>query len=183
MNTGQKITDRPRLIDGFGKGAAAISIAVAMLLGFAPFASAAKFKNSSFKGRYICRVQSDGTYENSVIILTPNGRGGLSGSKTLVSADFFCARPAGSSVPCACAYSVDSGSTYAVNLDGSATAQLTWDAAGSNNGACPGNFTDDWNFVLGGGGNSAVVTDDNNGNSSPSGPWPGFGDCTKTSAP
>jgi len=146
------------------------------------------FKNSNFKGRYICRSASDNNFEESVTLLDPDGKGKFKdGQKGLVSADFEdstivsgCTAKAGSSQACQCIFTLDPSSSYAVTADGTATASLVWIAAGSNDAACPttlGGFTlkDQWNFVLAQGGTTMVMDGNNNGFEEE----PGLGACTR----
>jgi hypothetical protein len=146
------------------------------------------FKNSNFKGRYICRSSSDVNFEESVTLLNPDGKGKFkSGEKGLVSSDFEdstllsgCTAKAGSSQACQCIYTLDTSSSYAVTGDGTATASLIWIAAGANDAACPTSpsFTleDQLNFVLAQGGMTLVMDGNNNGFEEE----PGLGACTRT---
>src|SRR6266446_8264322 len=143
------------------------------------------FKNSNFKGRYICRSSSDVNFEESVTLLNPDGKGKFKdGQKGLVSSDFEeiasgCTAKAGSSQACPCIFTLDPSSSYAVTADGTATASLVWIAAGSNPSACPTSpsFTliDQWNFVLAQGGVTMVMDGNNNGFEEE----PGLGSCTR----
>jgi hypothetical protein len=146
------------------------------------------FKNSNFKGRYVCRSSSDVNFEESVTLLNPDGKGKFKdGQKGLVSSDFEdstlvsgCTAKAGSSQACPCIYTLDSSSAYVVAADGTATASLVWIAAGTNDVACPTSpsFTlkDQLNLVLAQGGTTLVMDGNNNGFEEE----PGLGSCTRT---
>jgi hypothetical protein len=146
------------------------------------------FKNSNFKGRYICRSSSDVNFEESVTLLNPDGKGKFKdGHKGLVSVDFEdstlvsgCTAKAGSSQSCPCVFTLDPSSSYAVTSDGTATASLVWIAAGTNDAACPTSpsFTlvDQLNLVLAQGGTTLVMDGNNNGFEEE----PGLGSCTRT---
>jgi hypothetical protein len=129
------------------------------------------FKNSNFKGRYICRSASDTNFENSVTLLDPDGKGKFKdGEKGLVSSDFEesttlsgCTAKAGSSQACQ-----------------SATASLVWIASGGNDAACPTSLSftleDQLNLVLAQGGTTLVMDGNNKGFEDE----PGLGACTRT---
>ena len=172
------------------RGMFVLALGAVLLLLSVSNGQAQTFKNSNFKGRYICRSASDTNFENSVTLLDPNGKGTFKdGEKGLVSSDFEesttasgCTAKAGSSQSCPCIYTLDPSSTYAVASDGTATASLVWIASGSNDAACPTSpsFTleDQWNFVLAQGGTTLVMDGNNNGFEEE----PGLGSCTRTGA-
>ena len=172
------------------RGTFVLALGVVGLLLSVGSGQAQTFKNSNFKGRYVCRSSSDVNFEESVTLLDPDGKGKFKdGEKGLVSADFEesttlsgCTAKAGSSQPCQCIYTLDASSTYAVTGDGTATASLVWIAAGTNDVACPTSpsFTleDQWNFVLAQGGTTLVMDGNNNGFEEE----PGLGSCTRTAA-
>jgi hypothetical protein len=66
-----------------------LSVAVAGFLFSLGNARAQEFKNSNFKGRFICRSASDVNFEESIMLLEPDGKGKFKdGEKGLVSSDF-----------------------------------------------------------------------------------------------
>jgi hypothetical protein len=163
------------------------ALAVALLLSLGN-ARAQEFKDSNFKGRYICRSASDLNFEESLALIEPDGKGKFKdGTKGLVSVDFEesttasgCTAKAGSSQSCPCIFSLDPSSSYDVTSDGTATAKMVWIASGSNPAACPTSpsftLTDQWSFVLAQGGTTALVASNNNGFEDE----PGLGSCTRT---
>ena len=138
----------------------------------------AKFKDSNFKGRYVCSGSSDQSREQSVMILIPDGKGKFeSGKKILVSNDFSdstlasgCTSKAGVFMDCPCVYTLSGSSSYSISGSGAGTATLAWTASGSNDPDCPataaGNFdglSELWLLGLSPGGSTAQVTSNNNG--------------------
>jgi len=170
------------------RGMLVLALGAAGLLLSVGSGQAQSFKNSNFKGRYICRSASDTNFENSVTLLDPDGKGKFKdGEKGLVSSDFEdsttlsgCTAKAGSSQACQCIYTLDASSSYDVASDGTATASLVWIASGSNDAACPTSpsFTleDQLNLVLAQGGTTLVMDGNNNGFEEE----PGHGACTRT---
>jgi hypothetical protein len=135
-------------------------------------ASAKNFTNKSLKGTYRCAMNSDGNYENSVVVVSADGKGDASVQKVLVSADYIC--PNG--LACTCTYS-DSTGSYSINPDGSGSLTVNW-TAGANDAACPTTgLTENWTIVLSKKSKQFFVATDNND----LGDYfhPGTGGCTK----
>lgn len=165
-----------RRINMMRKGFVLSVVAVGLLL-WVHGNALAKFKDSNFKGRYVCSGSSDGGHEQSVMILSPDGKGKFeSGKKILVSDDFEdftlvsgCTSKAGEDMPCPCVYTLTTGSSsYTISGSGAGTATLAWTASGSNDADCPtasifAGLGELWLLGLSPGGSTAQVTSNNNG--------------------
>ncbi len=154
----------------------------AIIVALVVFAAGRSRADDNLQGTFACRITSDASYEQSVILLSlfgdEPGHGifpaPIAGVKHLVSADFYCLRPAGI-VPCDCAYTIDWLSVFS-SSGGVGAATIIFDPSPFNDPVCPGTHLDDWNFVAAVNSNGIVlqVADDNNGSEAE----PGTGTCS-----
>ena len=129
---------------------------------------------ATVKGRYVCRVSSDGQGESAVVVLELDGAGNFTSSdKILVSRDFTdtinCG--AGNNRACPCVQNLTSPSSY--TLSGSLfLATLKWaPATATNPAACDKNTFDDvWAGGVSSGGKTIWFASTNNGDETENGP-------------
>jgi hypothetical protein len=136
----------------------------------------AALSQKSLKGRYVCRVDSDGQYEDAVVVLVFGGDGTITYSnKILVSYDFEnCG--AGNNYPCPCSQTLTSPSGYTVTGQGAFIASLNWTPGSGNDSVCDAStFPDTWTGTVTNGAKSILFADNNNGNEDEN----GTGQCTK----
>ncbi len=126
---------------------------------------------SSLQGTFVLRFSGyqNGTGTNpsapitGLAVLTFDGSGGVTGTETT---NALLNDGSGSGVVCSGSLAGSSSPNYTVNPDGtgSATLQLTLDAASAANPACPvGVINNDFNFVISGDHRLAVSSSDTNG--------------------
>jgi hypothetical protein len=115
--------------------------------------------NLNYANRYVCNVTSTtsavpGTATRSfftgIMKIAPNGSGFFQGGTLDVSlTPFTGVTPTGNATVNFCTYTLDIGSIYTVNQDGTGGETLTWDAPTTPvNAACPPTFTMTASFVL-----------------------------------
>jgi hypothetical protein len=130
---------------------------------------------ANVKGRYVCRVSSDGQGESAVVVLELDGAGNFTSSnKILVSRDFTdtvnCG--AGNNDACPCVQSLTSPSSYTVGGGGTFQATLKWKpATATNPAACDTTtFGDVWAGGVSSGGKTIWFASTNNGDEAENGP-------------
>lgn len=138
--------------------------------------SAAALSQKSLKGRYACRVDSDGQYEDAVIVLNFGGDGTFTYSnKILVSWDFTnCG--AGNNYACPCSQTLTAPSAYTVTGGGAFVAVLNWTPGVGNDVECDTDtYTDTWSGTVTNKAKSIIFANNNNGDTEEN----GTGECTK----
>lgn len=130
---------------------------------------------ATVKGRYVCRVSSDGQGESAVVVLELDGAGNFTSSKKiLISRDFTdtvnCG--AGNNDSCPCVQSLTSPSSYTVGGGGAFQATLKWEpATGTNPAACDKvTFDDVWAGAVSPAGKTILFASTNNGDETENGP-------------
>jgi hypothetical protein len=122
--------------------------------------------NANYANRYICNVTSSleavppaGTgipkqsFLTGIMKLSPNGSGFFQGGTLDVPLVIYTGAaggiPTGNATQNFCTYTLDIGSIYTVNQDGTGGETLTWDAPTTPvNAACPPSFTMTTSLVL-----------------------------------
>jgi len=98
------------------------------------------FSNANYANRYICNVTADSNFFTGLMELNPNGAGTytsgtLEAPASAVGPFLPVAPPPGNF----CMYALDiAGSSYSVDVHGVGIEVLSWTAAATNQGICPG---------------------------------------------
>jgi hypothetical protein len=126
------------------------------------------WNNANFASRYICNVDSTTatipvavppaipvapaqSYYTGIMKLNPNGSGFFQGGTLDATVTSFTGTLPANPSPVAnfCSYTLDPGSIYTVNQDGTGLLSLMWDAPSTAvNPACPATFTMTASIVL-----------------------------------
>ena len=118
-----------------------------------------EFKDANLKGNYLCNLDGDELFENSIIQVSADGKGNLTADEVHVSTDFEGSGCNG--VACICKFTGTASTT--VNTDGTGLTTWTWTPSGGNPSPCPASEEDTWAYVLGSGGKSFFVASANSG--------------------
>jgi hypothetical protein len=140
-------------------GGAGLAISICAPRAHAQAAAVPPWTNANYANRYICNVTSTTSaipatakesFYTGIMKLNPNGKGFFQGGTLDVAlVPFTGVAPTGNASVNFCSYTLDTGSIYTVNQDGTGGESLIWDAPTTPvNAACPGSFTMTASIVL-----------------------------------